>query len=197
MIEWINHTGEIWLPAFLWLSLQNTLFLCIIFLTLKLLQNTNAGIKYWLSFSGIIKLLLPPFIGIPLFLNSGNSNIKIGEIMVILSQSTQDINHINTPVLTLSGIVFLLWLSTLFFQIAFFVISAICLQKRLSDASMILPVFSKEIPVPVFQTNRISIPMTFGIFKPRIFVPMIWNQWSEECRKMIIQHEWAHTKKKR
>ena len=196
MIEWINHTGGIWLPAFFWLSVQNTIFLGIIFLLLRSIKNSTAHIKYWLSFSVIIKLLLPPFIGIPLALNHGSSSAAIGQITVLFSQPVLNTDHLSAPVLTLPGILFLVWFSALLIQIAVYLISTLRLQKQLSEASLIYPVFSKDIQAPVYQTKQISVPMTFGIIRPRIYVPILWDQWSDECRTMIIQHEWAHIKRR-
>ncbi len=40
------------------------------------------------------------------------------------------------------------------------------------------------------------MPLSYGIFPTKIFVPASWNNWTPECRKMIIQHEIAHIKRR-
>ena len=44
----------------------------------------------------------------------------------------------------------------------------------------------------VLGTESISTPVTFGIFRPRILVPIGFAEWPEEDRKIAIRHELAH-----
>jgi biopolymer transport protein ExbD len=50
-----------------------------------------------------------------------------------------------------------------------------------------------DIPnVRIFKSERAAMPMTIGIFPRKIFVPVAWDRWPGECRRMVIRHEIAH-----
>jgi beta-lactamase regulating signal transducer with metallopeptidase domain len=48
-------------------------------------------------------------------------------------------------------------------------------------------------PVRIFQcSNRNAMPMTWGVFRPRIILPPRATEWSEERRRIVLAHELAH-----
>ncbi len=46
--------------------------------------------------------------------------------------------------------------------------------------------------VPILETPRGSMPMTFGLLQPSILLPADATEWSSERREMVLQHELAH-----
>ena len=46
--------------------------------------------------------------------------------------------------------------------------------------------------VDVLQTAPGSMPMTFGFWRPVIFMPADANQWTEDRRRIVLLHELAH-----
>jgi TonB family protein len=47
-------------------------------------------------------------------------------------------------------------------------------------------------PVDVFETADGTMPMTFGILRPAVFMPSAAAEWSEERRRIVLLHELAH-----
>ena len=50
-------------------------------------------------------------------------------------------------------------------------------------------------PVPVLETAPGSMPMTFGLWRPAIFLPADAAQWDAGRRRMVILHELAHVRR--
>ena len=59
IIETLNTVGDLWARYLGPALVQNTLFLCLIFIALSLLRNADAKIKYTLTLIGLFKLTLP------------------------------------------------------------------------------------------------------------------------------------------
>jgi beta-lactamase regulating signal transducer with metallopeptidase domain len=64
-------------------------------------------------------------------------------------------------------------------------------------------VFLKELahgagvhPVRVYAHPRVTIPFTFGIFRPMVFLPCAWPAWTAERLAAVLLHELAHVKRR-
>jgi len=47
----------------------------------------------------------------------------------------------------------------------------------------------------VFESAAIATPLTVGILKPRIVLPLSWTTWSDEMREAVLTHERAHVRR--
>src|SRR5260370_9964293 len=47
-------------------------------------------------------------------------------------------------------------------------------------------------PVEVLETPEGTMPMTFGIVRPAVFMPVDAAGWSDERRRIVLLHELAH-----
>ena len=47
----------------------------------------------------------------------------------------------------------------------------------------------------VRELDRLDGPVAAGIFRPTIFVPRAWNQWSPETQRGVLAHELAHLRR--
>ena len=197
MIEWINQSGQAWAAFFGVAVLQNTLFLGIVFLVLYSFRNASARIRHAIAMIGIIKLLLPPFLPASLLSQwfafpVATIDIQIGKPMVAAAA------EMNEPTLQVSliGLVFLIWLITFSISLIFPVVSTLRLRLKLKNARPIRLDDFENIRIQVYQSEKIAMPLTVGFFSIKIFVPAQWENWSVECRKMILHHEIAHIKRK-
>ncbi|MCU0645008.1 MAG: M56 family metallopeptidase, partial [bacterium] len=197
MIELLNQYGQAWAEFFGLAVLQNTLFLGIIFLILYWLRNANARTRYAIAMIGIFKLLLPPFMPASLVskwlsIPGGTIDIQVGKPIVVASAETIE----PTVSVSLIGLLFFLWLVTLSISLIIPVLATVRLKLRLKNAE---PIQSEELnnfSGKVYQSEKISMPLTIGFFSNKIFVPARWDSWPAECRKMILHHEIAHIKRK-
>lgn len=55
---------------------------------------------------------------------------------------------------------------------------------------------SRPIGELVFESAAIATPLTVGIFKPRIVLPVAWTSWSDEMREAVLAHERAHVSRR-
>ena len=49
--------------------------------------------------------------------------------------------------------------------------------------------------VDVLETTVGSMPMTFGVFRPAVLMPADAAQWSQDRRRMVLLHEFAHLRR--
>jgi TonB family protein len=52
-----------------------------------------------------------------------------------------------------------------------------------------------EDGVDLLETPRGSMPMTYGLLRPTIFVPVDMAEWGEERRRVVLLHELAHVRR--
>ena len=202
MIEFLNHWGRLWAEYFGMAVVQNTLFLGLIFIILRYMNRRSARIKYIICMVGIFKLLLPPFI--PLVLISYtpfpevNSDISPVITLSPIPGSPEIIS--SSPVrLNLLGLFFILWFGFLILYLLTSFISTLRLKSKVRGAVHLTDIsaFTKDSSskIHIYKSGRITMPLTLGLIPRRIYVPAVWDQWTEDCRRMVIAHEIAHIKR--
>lgn len=50
--------------------------------------------------------------------------------------------------------------------------------------------------VRIFKTDRISMPMTWGLMRSAVLLPKEADQWTMECRWIVMAHELTHVKRR-
>ena len=202
MIAFLNHWGRLWAEYFGMAVVQNTLFLTLIFVILHYMKGRSARIKYIISMIGILKLLLPPFI--PLVLISYKPlpqvNSELSPVITLSSiPGSSEIFSPSTPRLNILGLFFVLWSGFLFLYLLSSFISTLRLKKRVRGAVRLTErsafIKNNSSKIQIYQSDKITMPLTLGLFPRRIYVPAAWDQWTEDCRRMVVEHEMAHIKR--
>jgi beta-lactamase regulating signal transducer with metallopeptidase domain len=49
--------------------------------------------------------------------------------------------------------------------------------------------------VVLLESDRRTMPMAWGLFRPRLLVPASAADWSAECRRVVLLHELAHVRR--
>ncbi len=192
MIPLINKIGQIWFEYFGLAVLQNTLFLGCIFLAFYILKNADARIKFALGVLGLAKLLLPPFL--PASFSFFSTSAPAGSIMIGDFQSGQVVTTSSAPIITLAGVFFALWLITAIIYILIAVVSTLVMKSRLSSA--IKQPGANLHKIALFQSDKISVPMSMGLFPKKIYLPAYWPELPPEGQKVLLQHELAHIQRR-
>lgn len=200
MIEVINNLASAWAEYISMDIAQDTIFLAIIFMLLYFYKNIDARLRYVVAAVGLFKLLLPPFIPAPFFSGIGfmaknSTRVTSADISVL---PAHEISY--SEPLSLVGLLFLIWAFTAAISLIVPLVSTFRLHLKLKDAIEISPETLdpnlKTYFYKICKTDKINMPLTIGVFSKRIYVPAQWDKWSNACRKMIIDHELAHIKRK-
>ena len=187
MISLINFLADGWLEYFSYAIVQNTIFLCFIFLALHLLRNADARMKYGVSLLGVLKLLIPPFLP-----GSFGSAPTSTASMAIIPEFTVTPVHLMTPRLTSFGVLLLLWSATFLIYAALSLLSTLRLKWRIRNASFMKIIIIDSASFKLLQTPSISVPMSIGFHPRRIYVPETWSALKAEQQESLLRHEVAH-----
>jgi beta-lactamase regulating signal transducer with metallopeptidase domain len=203
MSELFQQVNSHWLGYFSLAIIQNSLFLLLIFALLKIFHNAVAQVKYYICFIGVIKLLLPPFIpykmSFQLLESHFSSNITRGNILESIKSTVgQPVNIIGSISTGWDWreLIFLMWLVGVLISlfISLLGVFKIALSLRNSakiDKSVYSDYFSSE-KITVYISPNIPLPITIVLFPNCIFVPIMWNEWNDQCRKIVLNHEQVH-----
>ncbi len=59
--------------------------------------------------------------------------------------------------------------------------------------------FSNARPTPnpgTYESERVSVPVTFGWLRPRILLPLEWHAWDSDKLNAVLAHEGAHVRRR-
>ncbi len=48
------------------------------------------------------------------------------------------------------------------------------------------------LPVRIRESDRIAVPVTVGLFRPTVVLPLGWERWPEATLRAVVAHERAH-----
>jgi beta-lactamase regulating signal transducer with metallopeptidase domain/biopolymer transport protein ExbD len=200
MIDMLNGLGTRWAAYFTTAVVQNTVFLALIFLALHRLRHISARIRYAIGVLGIVKLLLPPFLPFQIDIGTADMLQQTGGFTGIISfvPAGGGVSAALRPETQLSviGLLFTVWIAVVVVYILASIISTLRLASSLRSAVYVTGCaavrFADGGRISVHKSDRIAVPMTLGIFPRKIFVPSAWDRWTDECRRMVLQHEAAH-----
>lgn len=192
MITQINAFAQSWFSYFGLLTIQNTLFLCVIFLAFYFLKNASASLRYSIALLGMVKLLLPAFI--PYFSAASPASASLLSVDYPISQGVSAVN--NTVHLSFLGIILLLWLAGCIIYLLWSIISTLKLKYKLSQAIFLSTFTIDGKRFSICQNSRITVPMSMGISPSRIYVPKNWDTLNDDLKRSLLMHEVAHIERK-
>ena len=205
MIELLNALGGSWAGYFGLAVLQHTLFLGVLFLGLYLLRNARAGLRYALCLIGTVKLLLPPFLPAG-FLALPGSPDSVPTFVMLARETPRAMGPLpgvsaaaqlsRESGVGLPAVLFAVWGTVVLFILLRTALSYLRLRRELAGA---IPVTGRidgllvdGAEIEIRKTAGTPVALTFGLVRPKIYVPEAWDVWSDGCRRMVIAHEMAH-----
>ena len=203
MIDFLNRYGQLWAEYFGLAIVQNTLFLVMIFIILYRLRNASAHVRYVVCLIALFKLLLPPFIPAHLSFSSSEQLRPLTEGFFTITfnplPASAGISSPQPVQLNLFGLIFVLWAGVVFLYLLFSLISTCRLVVLLRNATPLSDEVALEAirdqNMQICKSERIAMPLTVGVLPGKIFVPNLWDQWTQDCRRMVMRHEMAHIKR--
>lgn len=200
MSPFLESLGAAWGSYFGAALVQNTLFLAVVLLVLRRLGGAPASVRSAVATAGVAKLLLPPVLPLRALFQGGSVHPAAGRFMPLSFAEPGGVASPDVAAGTGPGIVALLmvlWAAGAILLLAWTVVSAARFSRLLRDAR---PAPRSEVPgiasragVEILVSPRIAMPLTFGVFARRIYVPAgTWNRWTRRSREMVVRHELAH-----
>ncbi|MEE9465078.1 MAG: M56 family metallopeptidase [Candidatus Neomarinimicrobiota bacterium] len=193
MIALVNEWSRYWGELFLLITIQNTLFLSLVFLALHLLKKTHASVLYWLAITGMAKLLLPPFLAGPApFLSNSLQSAAVGDLQI----TTNPVDTLIQPGAPIYAVIFMVWILLVVAHIMIPIVQIMLMRISLRQSGAPVQYTLDGQSVNIYQSECVAVPMVLGWFKPRIYVPELWSGWDDEHRRMVIKHELAHIRRR-
>ncbi len=192
MAALVNAFSDSWLQIFSITFLQNSIFLLLIFLLLYLFRRQNPKLLKGLSLIGLLKFAIPPVLpafGFTGFLNQ--QNLSLPEIIV-----HPGLLPVSASSLTNSSLLFLLWFIPAFLFLIRFVWQHFYLKLKFRRLQVIDSPLLPAIPdnIRIYASQSQHSPFVFGLFQPKIVLPVNWKSWSKTDFDIVIQHEISHIK---
>ncbi|MBC8043178.1 MAG: M56 family metallopeptidase [Rhizobacter sp.] len=192
VIEPLNRIASVWWQGLAVMTLQNTLFLMVIFLALHLLRAREAKLLRLVALIGLAKLCVPPVVPFPtLGLNA--------EPLQVLQLSTVVTVPVQAAVPTMPSLSWQVWLMTGWsvITVSMFAIAMIrtaLLRRRFRDATAFdaTAYLPPNLSVEVAQSAACQSPLVFGFFKPKIVLPFGFEAWPDRAKRTVLSHEAAH-----
>jgi TonB family protein len=81
------------------------------------------------------------------------------------------------------------------FLLAYASVSAVLLLREGLGARLAAGLWSSAVPVDgerFFESARVRTPVTVGLVRPRIVLPLDWRSWSAEMLATVLTHEQGH-----
>ncbi len=195
MIEWLNATGSSWWRFWLIFELQNSVFLLLVFGLLFFFRNGTAHFKKQMTVLGMIKTLLPPLIVLPA------ASRLLAPVPPIFGDSFSALQGA-APLgagssaaggLSLKGMLFVLYLSGVFFILLSFSYQAWRFRRKARRAkALTADEFPLSVNIPVLVSAHLPGPLVCGLIRPKILLPEAFRTWPEDMQRSILRHELNH-----
>ncbi len=208
MTDALNAIASSWADIFLLTSVQNSVFLAVVFGLLWVLRRSDVRLLRVIAVIGLVKLLLPPFFPIPsgpysealpgLSLLFG-SNLRIPATSWDISLGPSALAGPTAgpilPALTFQALLFLGWILICIGIVLLNLRRLLRLRGFLSQTEPVGVSRYAEIPagkVIFLRSDHIHSPLVFGLLRPRVILPRCWETWSHDCKRAVLAHEIAH-----
>jgi TonB family protein len=202
--------------AFLWsLALKGTAVLCAAYLAAFALRHRSAAARHLVWTAAFAALLALPLLSVSLpslripgaaailpdasnlvFRATATATAGDASPQAQLAMQTQQTaqpgsrNQNNWPLWLM-----LCWLGGSLVVLGQMLFAYLGMARQRSSAPSFLDIHALcEIPpgVLALESARGSMPMTFGVLQPVVFMPADAAEWSDDRRRLVLQHELAH-----
>jgi len=193
MVDAINQTGAAWASYFWMLNWQNSLFVAIALLLMHRYRRAHPRFGRIVGIIALVKLLTPLFIPAGQAISDSLSFGYFGDTVVVAGENAPA----ETPKLSLSGSLFLLWLGG----------AALMLAMIIRRYFHLLHLARNAVPMPdstlktgtfpnvfVCRSQKEHSPFVIGFFRFQIVFPRSAASWPAEQIRAAFAHEIAHIK---
>jgi beta-lactamase regulating signal transducer with metallopeptidase domain len=201
MMTYLNDMAAGWAQVFGSMVVQNTAYLLVVLMLLRVLRGFPARLRAVIATVGLVKMLVPPFLSWEM-LRGENAASMPAQVSGLLFPfqgipAGQEVMVGRTaPGLELATLIFLVWAVVVACRLGWAALATVDLRRQVARAWLIptgqVPAFITRAGVQVWQTRGVSMPLTLGLRPRRIYVPLAWDQWSRANRERVLRHELAH-----
>ncbi len=197
MIETFNFLCDRLLDILQVMNLQHSVFLLSVLALLTLLKDHDARILYLITLIALAKLLLPPFLlWTPAFMPDNAMLAKLELLLAINSSTPWPASEATS--LSLQSLIVCAWFVFSSVMFGTPMVRTYLLRRKFKP----LQTIKLEPELSNFEGRKIQFlksdlnhsPLVFGFFKYRVILPRDWDDWTLDCKKIVLAHELAHIK---
>jgi TonB family protein len=215
MLGW----NEVAWVAFLWsLALKSTAVLCVAYMAAWILRHRSAAARHLVWTAAFAAVLALPLLSVSLpslripgaaaFLPDA-SNLVFRATATATPASATPPDQSPTPATRIAQPVsrsqsnwplwlMLCWLGGSLVVLGQMLFAYLGMARQRASAPSFLDIHALgEMPqgVLALESARGSMPMTFGVLRPVVFMPADAVEWSDDRRRLVLRHELAHVER--
>jgi|GEM_PF-324364 len=204
-IPLLNHLASGWLANIYTISIQTVLLFLFAFLISRIFRKAPAIFLYYLWGIVFLRFVFFGTIRIPEALLGLFQLPQTPQVFQFASIAIEPVMTMAIPRLSLSGILFLVWIGGIFVLSLKLLISEkrfyrslgkcneIDLDEKLKPLLVIAGIRQK---VKIIIGESVPAPFVKGFFRPVIYLPASITIWPEERLRNTLMHEIAHIKRR-
>ena len=210
----------VWFSIFLATALKSTVVIAAAWLAAALLRRHSAASRHLVWTAAFAALLALPFLAVslpPLHLPgtlplpsltfqataTATASTEPVELQELHRVASMGVSNAPPHYIDLSFWLMVLWMAGATAALLQMLAAAVAMMRVRRRASAFAGGGAEELSealgirhsVTILETPAGTMPMTFGLFRPAVFLPSGAATWSAERRRVVLLHELAHVRR--
>lgn len=183
-----SYLSQAWMSLFVLHTFEISCFILLVWLADSVFRFSTRY-RYMLWLVALVKIFLPPLLSAP-----ANLQQQVAENVFILPVLSPASATSSEPYFTAVQIAFLIWAFISLCLMVFILLKNLRLRVQLRRAKPIEPPehLRRFGRISFFETSKFISPVLLGLFRPKLYLPLLWRNWSPGQLRSVVAHEFAH-----
>ncbi|MDZ7401045.1 MAG: M56 family metallopeptidase [candidate division KSB1 bacterium] len=197
----IEGFARAWYDHITMISIQWGFFLAFVFVIALVFKKQQARFLYFIWLVGLMKVLVPPKIALPNFISK--TSLIVPQWIPTLMLPEVEIASNQPAGLSFQGYLLIIWGSVVVGLLGYWLYQLVRFRTKVIGRGIELTDYHR-LCFDIFGAKRvrllvvpgISAPFTWGIMRPKIYLPEATLSWPDRELKALLLHEYAHINRK-
>jgi murein DD-endopeptidase MepM/ murein hydrolase activator NlpD len=210
LLPYLNQVSFAWSLKIINTSVLGSIILLGTLIIIHLAKRSSAGYRFLLIFLALNSFLILPVMSDFILVIPANSVRALVNGQKIFNQETTSQNIIKPQIhlknnnsketaFTFWISLFLIWLLGVMFvglRVCCGILGMYRLLRRADHHESVAIDYRQSLTIRIVIHPKLSMPVTCGLFSPRVLLPENSRDWPTEQRQAVLYHEAAHIKRR-